>query len=348
MVRLQTQVVAALFTAALLGACAEPNPPPLAPSTLAPDVVAALQQSGATGGVAVVRIGGRNGSLTRVLAAPSAGWEAGRPVYAPGNLLQPADADPSDLFFITNPAGGQAMENAPNQVTVRFSFFCISDVITQLFDVTVDDLRQDARNNTGGHGTAHVGEKPVGRWNPNTGAPSAGIFTTTYTSEIASGDELMLLSWTAHDVGSDCEGLSTLSFAFTATRFLGLQRVTGTANLTFGAITSDHSDIFYATPNTAQRTQRAARNFFALRRAAMRLNAASLVFGGINDIANNWASPHRFHRIGTDVDIDGPADNATIFQQLILAGQAAGFRLCEVHNRNHVHCYGNARPYSTF
>lgn len=338
-----------MLAVATVWACGSERPAPLEPAALDPATLQALEQFGVTGPVALARV--RRGGATEVPARPlpPAERDPGPPADPLFRAIAQADADPSALFFITNPAGGQAMENAPNQVTVQFTFFCISDRITQLFDVTVNSLTQEAIDNTGGHRTAHAGEKPVGTWDPDEGqTTSLGTFTTTYTSQITAGDEFMRLDWTAHDAGSDCEGLSTVSVARIGVRFGGLVRVAGTAELFFDVITSDHFDVYFATPRAAARTHNAARNFFAASGARMRLNSGSLVFGGIYDIDNNWAQPHRFHRIGTDMDIDGPADTPTIWEQLILAGQTAGFRLCEVHNRNHVHCYGNDRPYSTF
>jgi hypothetical protein len=64
------------------------------------------------------------------------------------------------------------------------------------------------------------------------------------------------------------------------------------------------------------------------------------VYGGINDVNRNWAPPHNTHRVGTDVDFDGNADSQRVWDRVILAGQrGGGFARCEVHNRNHVHCY---------
>lgn len=340
-----------LCAAITLWACGGDRAPPLEPSTVEPAMLRALQDAGVTGPVAATRIGGRGSpSLIRLPeGSPAATHDPGSTGPQPLSIAQAADAPPQDLFFITNPAGGRYMENAPNEVTVEFSFFCISDEITQLFDVTIDELSQEAIDETGGHRGGHSGEKPIGAWDPDQGpATASGTFTTTYTSNIAAGDELMQLFWTANDAGSDCEGLSTLSEALIGVRYGGLQRVAESANLFFDVTTSDHFDVYFATPSTAARTQTAASNFAALSGAPMRLNSASLVFGGLYDIADNWAPPHTTHRIGTDMDIDGPSDTPTIWEQLILAGQAAGFRLCEVHNRNHVHCYGNSRSYSTF
>lgn len=340
-----------LCAAATLLACDSDRPPPFEPTTLHPATLRALEQAGVKGPVAATRLV-RPGVPAQIRVPRPSGHErsdAFRPDLHNVSIAQAADAPAEDLFFITNPAGGQVMENAPNEVTVEFSFFCISNEVTQLFDVTVNSLVQEAIDGTGGHGSGHSGDKPVGAWDPDEGpTTSSGTFTTTYTSGVAAGDESMVLTWTAHDVGSDCEGLSTVSMDRIGVRFPGLERVTESANLFFDDITSDHFDVYFATPSAAARTRVAADNFAALSGARMRLNSAALVFGGLYDIVNNWAPPHQTHRIGTDMDIDGPADTPTIWEQLILTGQAAGFRLCEVHNRNHVHCYGNARPYSTF
>ncbi|MBI4541195.1 MAG: hypothetical protein HY704_16970, partial [Gemmatimonadetes bacterium] len=103
---------------------------------------------------------------------------------------------------------------------------------------------------------------------------------------------------------------------------------------------SNHNSVFYATPAVATRTKATSSFYSQLTGSPFIVTAASLVFGGLNDINFNWRPPHQTHGIGTDVDMDGPADNWRVWQKLIRAGvRGGGFKKCEVHFQNHVHCY---------
>lgn len=251
------------------------------------------------------------------------------------------DLPVSDLAFIVNPAGPH-MGGVPNTITVNWSFYCYSyttDRWVRQYQVDIADAFQEALENSGGHGSRHnIDTKPVGRWNPRTGSTSGtGTFTSTFTSGIAAGDELITFKGTINDAG-DCQGPAEF-YALSATRYNGLQQLQG---FLYGAITSDHPSVFYATPTMAAHAQ-AADGFYAqiTRGPRFVVTAASLVYGGINDVNRNWTNPHVTHRIGTDLDIDGSADNPAVWDRLIRAGHRGGFRRCEVHNRNHVHCYDN-------
>ena len=228
----------------------------------------------------------------------------------------------------------------------EFTFYCFdfsTGQWTQLLNVTVSDISQQSIAGTGGHGTAHTGTKPVGHWKPRTGNSQAdGRFPSTYTSGIASGDEELDLTFTAHDAGSPCNGLATTNFFNNAVRYRGLTLLTAQDGLTISPISSNHTSIYYATAGAIASAVRAQAFYDSMTNHTdhLRVNAASLVYGGINDVSNNWGPPHRTHRIGTDVDFDGSADTQRIWDRVMLAGtRGGGFRRCEVHNRNHVHCY---------
>ncbi|HEX7117188.1 MAG TPA: hypothetical protein VF212_00260 [Longimicrobiales bacterium] len=327
----------------------------------APEVARAIAESGATGLVAVARVmepGGR--SYVRVVGAepPQASPRLQRaslrldPVGTQRLVLP--DLDPRFLLFITSPSGPNTF-GAPNEVTVVWAFFCI-DPFTgqeqQLFDVTVHDISNEARAGSGGHMSEHpLAEKPVGTWDPQSGHTAAdGTFMTRYRSKAASGDEEVRLRYTAHDAGSPCADQPAEGLHFIGVRYPGLVPIEAVNGIYFDNITSDHNTVFFATGETVEATYRAAL-FYLLLTATddeegiepLRVNAASLVFGGLNDVRHNWAPPHRTHRVGTDVDMDGKADssgdNPRVWNKVKLAARAAGFPLCQVHDLNHVHCY---------
>ncbi|MBI4538356.1 MAG: hypothetical protein HY704_02430, partial [Gemmatimonadetes bacterium] len=212
------------------------------------------------------------------------------------------DFAPNDLSFIVNPAGPNTAA-APNTITVNWRFLCYDFTqgrwVTQL-NVTIHDVRQVRFEGTGGHLNQHpIGSKPVGRWTPNAGVTSAGSWQSTYASGVASGDELILFETTVADVGP-CQGPATFE-AVNGVRFGGLVEIDGIVR---GPITSNHNSVFYATPAVATRTKATSSFYRQLTGSPFIVTAASLVFGGLNDINFNWRPPHQTHGIGTDVDMD--------------------------------------------
>lgn len=260
------------------------------------------------------------------------------------------DMAEADLSFIVNPSGGKAMGGADPTAGRAFTFFCYNGSTgqwTQMMNVTVNEMQQSTTAGTGGHGTAHSGTKPKGTWQPATGnTASDGRFVSTYTAGIASGDEQMDLTWTVHDTGNPCTGRTATRPFYNAVRYQGLQQLTAQGGLTLSPIGSNHTSVYYATPDAIAAAYRSQAYYDNLTNHTdhLRVNAASLIYGGINDVLNNWTKPHATHRIGTDVDFDGRADSQRVWDQVTLAAtRGGGFKYCEIHNRNHVHCY--ARRY---
>ena len=260
------------------------------------------------------------------------------PGRSPGEAFMRMDFQESDLAFVIRPGGGRYTLNAPNTRQITWSFYCY-DWDTNRWvaqqSVRVNRARQVAIANTGGHGTRHnLDTKPVGRWSPESSTAFASTFTSTITSGIAAGDEVVQFETTVNDAG-DCQG-EVVFEALSATRWPGLVLMTG---LQMAPISSNHTSVYYATPQMAQQAI-AANNFYReAAGAAFTVTAAALIYGGINDVRFNWTNPHVTHRVGTDLDIDGSADTPRVWNRLIAAGRRAGFAKCEPHNGNHVHCY---------
>ena len=252
------------------------------------------------------------------------------------------DFPEADLSFRLNPAGGRYMLNVSPSMQITWSFFCYdfgTNTFIQLNQVRINNAKQEAIPNTGGHlGLHSLPAKPVASWAP---ANSAGAFVRTWTSTvtagIASGDERVLLPSTVQDPDSDCRGEVQFE-ASSATRYTGLNLLTG---LRLAPITSNHASVYYATSQMQQHAVAANQFYRASTPDSVNftVTAAALIYGGINDVVNNWRAPHTTHRVGTDLDIDGSSDTPRVWNRLIAAGRRGGFALCEVHNQNHVHCY---------
>jgi hypothetical protein len=260
------------------------------------------------------------------------------------------DISAGSLMFIVQPAGGKSVPGGNPQFGFRLFWDCIIGGVNygRIQNVSVSGVNNIPLDGTGGHTGAHAGQKPGGNNNPSHGVTDgAGFFTTTYTATEVSGDEQMDVNWSTSDQASACVGFGGTDTYFHATRWQGLARMTGTADLVFAPIQSQHSSVYYATPTVASMAQKAGAAYRSATHGANPLivNAASLVYGGLEDINNNWSPPHATHRIGTDVDFDGlagPAGDTPRVWALVkkAAINGGGFKVCDIHNKNHVHCYG--------
>jgi hypothetical protein len=129
-----------------------------------------------------------------------------------------------------------------------------------------------------------------------------------------------------------------------ANRVSSLNRVQVRTNMTLDAITSEHYDVFYIQAEMQPLLDSLAATLSSEYTERLKLNAMSLIYGGINDVANNWAERnHRYHRWGTDADLDW-ASNPVSVDSLKLLGKLAevtGFQHCPEEG-DHVHCYVTA------
>jgi hypothetical protein len=263
------------------------------------------------------------------------------------------DASEANLLFVVAPAGPKTY-GADNDIGLAWRVYCYvrnadgSTSVYQSFSTTIHNIQSEPVYGTGGHLTSHQGSKPHGGWEPSSGTLSPdGRFYTMYTADVASGDELITMTYTPHD--TPCTGITDQVSYATGVRIRGLVRADPVPNLTLAAIGSNHSDIYYATPEARAALYRLADAYHAATegRDYVRVTAIALPFGGINDVGNNWRPPHSTHRVGTDVDVDGANDSQQTHFNLIRAGERAAFRLCERHGPrgapNHVHCYYGPR-----
>ncbi len=70
------------------------------------------------------------------------------------------------------------------------------------------------------------------------------------------------------------------------------------------------------------------------------VTAAVLEWGGLFDIAGNWAPPHTYHKQGGDLDFDDAAAEADprlmmrVCAEFVFGGELVE---CQFHNNNHFH-----------
>lgn len=316
------------------------------PERIPPEVARALDASGVQNGVVAVAEGRDS---------------TGAPIYVAGINVQDGDyaaaelaASSAERLFTANPSGGRATPGLDPTVDATVTFWCTvtySDGRTERFslkDVRVDSLVQkDAEQPSGGHMSKHYsshGPKPAGTWSPDRGnTDGAGQFVTEYTANIASGDERIFLHYTVTEEGSPCKDMQETSLYRSGVEVRGLVPLPQNAGFGFGAVTSDHTHIYYVTPAVSTMTRNTAGFYTRTYDRTLVVTAGSLPWGGIADVNYNWRPPHSTHRIGTDLDIDWGGrsdDHMANWRRLIRAGQeGGGFTRCEPHNRNHVHCY---------
>jgi len=159
---------------------------------------------------------------------------------------------------------------------------------------------------SGGH-DHHSATRPLGELSSNViQYDGVNPATMTYTAPEVSGDVLLNGHANIDACGSDSK-----SFLIRM-KVDGLSSLGASANYTLiGAygepgVSSQHTSNHGVTASMRDFVNRVAAAYKnALPNSnSLRLNDASLAWGGLFDIYNNWNRPHASHRFGTDIDID--------------------------------------------
>lgn len=313
-----------------------------------PQVLRALQDAGTPDGAALV-LESRD--------------DEGAELRSVGIVFE-AQSNPSGPVALTvHPNGGyrgapsrRQIHNANPTQGATFTITCIvNGVPRSVASARVDSLRQrNYGTPVGGHGSAHDFSnsgtgRPRGRWQPDGGEAPGGVFNSTLTAEIASGDEKIVSWYEITDPASPCAGMKDSKEFRGVVRVPGLVPVPRDANVGLAAPSSNHPGptFWYLHPGATGPTVRMAAVHRQTYGTPLLLTAAALAQGGINDISNNWHRSHAEHRVGMEIDVDEQAANSLGRLRAIAAmGVRAGFAACELHGepvRNHVHC--RLRPY---
>lgn len=281
-------------------------------------------------------------------------------------ILAGSDAPESSLVLLVEPGPsqipglGKYSRNPDNTSGVNWTFGCVDPSTGQFFpmdEARVDSTVNEAIDQTGGHdnGAHDLSEKPTAEWDPREQIVSNGHLSQSYTADVAAGDEVTEFHYVITDPAAPtgCRNNPQVVSFLTAARVRGLvELVAGTEHMYFDDITSDHFSVFYVTPEVKAATDNAAALFFQAMSGSdsLRVNAASLIYGGINDVptaaapAPDWDPPHSSHRLGTDLDFDGATDTQTIHEAVVQAGHDSGFEYCFAEKNSagvadHVHCF---------
>ncbi|MGH7565167.1 MAG: hypothetical protein ACREK5_12205 [Gemmatimonadota bacterium] len=197
--------------------------------------------------------------------------------------------------------------------------------------------------------------RPVGTYDLTSGPTGfAGMFgPTEFTSNIAGGEELVIVDYRVTDPQSTCFEAEARARFRAIIEVPGLMRIPSHLDIDLdtyppaGDLTSHHeAGFWYLNPETIQSVITLGRTHRARFGSPVLLTAASLVQGGINDIGRNWAPKHSEHRIGTDIDIDDQLGNRDERRLWILKdmGEKSKFSHCFPEDGNndgvldHVHC----------
>ena len=356
----------ALVVSSCSGDIVDPPSPPIAT-----DAVSRMaEQAGLDGPIAVAELpDGRfllGSSRAASLFAPNYWLVASAPKTSEltGSrqlVLAGNDSPESNLVLLVEP--GPSMipgvakysRNPDNTSGVNWTFGCVDPSTGQFFpmdEARVDSTVNEAIDQTGGHdnGAHDITEKPTAEWDPRADIVSDGHFSQSYTADIAAGDEVTDFHYVITDPAAPtgCRNNPQVVSFLTAARVRGLvELVAGTEHMYFDDITSDHFSVFYVTPGVKAATDNTAALFFQAMSGSdsLRVNAASLIYGGLNDAPTpDWDPPHSSHRLGTDLDFDGATDAQTIHEAVVQAGHDSGFEFCFAEKNSagvadHVHCF---------
>lgn len=167
-------------------------------------------------------------------------------------------------------------------------------------------------------------------WNPAIGnSGSDGILESTYTAPEVSGVVNIAVNGVTN-------GQPTSQFSSTiAIMIAGLQDLGSGANYNLVGQTTSHTSNHFGTSGfNSTLVQVANRYAAAFSGSKLNYNDMSLVWGGLFDIGAGWATPHKSHRFGQDIDIGlVPATQRAKLQSII---KAAGIKTI-LQEGNHWH-----------
>jgi hypothetical protein len=311
-------------------------------------------------GTLPVRILGGTGDAAALRRANEVLSQASRGVKARTSGLSFSVADPG--FFLIAPSG---TTGSTTTYQLDQAWGC-ADESTQGFwqptTVIIDGWQQKALPNTGGHlstnGAHPIGSKPLGYWSATSAATGPdGVFSSTFTSGPVAGEETV--DYTVTGV-TRCTGTTSVNGRYSIALADLTPIVNGINGISVPSPTSAHTSVSYATFSAANASYLTQAVYAGGSGDFIRVTAASLPEGGLNDIAGTWAPPHSTHRSGAEVDMVGRykkdkvgkdaklVPDANALEAIAAAGRSSGFAVCDVETSRkgvqldrtqwHVHC----------
>ncbi|MGH8952839.1 MAG: hypothetical protein ACRDX9_15640 [Acidimicrobiia bacterium] len=270
-----------------------------------------LDEVGTNGAVLIMTISAGPGvyTLKATRGGKSATTKRGWTVRAEGRRVSPsqvpADRPLASLDFLMEPELGNQKPGA--QDTFRYGAAIRCNGLPVAFHV--DSMKQTRLAQTGGHKTepgGHPEPFPLGTFEKTSG-PSMfdgfeHVWDSTYEADSLSGDEDNFISITVNDPFlTSCNGVRLSGMMKGAVRVYDeLVHIEEGPHLYYQGITSHHFDVFWVSPSVKDTTLLTAENFFRdNQQRKIQLNAASLIYGGKNDVNGQWRDPE--HKcIGSD------------------------------------------------
>jgi hypothetical protein len=169
--------------------------------------------------------------------------------------------------------------------------------------------------------------RPAGKFTPELGYGRDYKFTADYERGPVSGDEIIVYRYVIIDenLPEQCRGIEAETEVPGAIRVHGLTPILGARWLWLEPTQTPHyGGTFYGVPGLQQRLVRMSEEYFNIARHSLRLNAASLVHGGLFDQGGNWSEPFQGLRTGREALLSGDPRRPNTPALLVEAGNKAG------------------------
>ncbi|MFL5494369.1 MAG: hypothetical protein ACJ8DC_08310 [Gemmatimonadales bacterium] len=204
----------------------------------------------------------------------------------------------SDLFEI-RPAGTGL---APTSYTYSAAWGCADEStggVWQPTTVIIDGWTAEAAPQTGGH-VHDAASKPVGTWNPVSGATSGdGVWTTNFTAPPFAGTANLRYRVTG---ATRCTGTAQVAVTYSIV-VPGLVALGASAEYDLIGQTSTHPDNHYGVQSFVAKLQSLASTFRSKYQSKLAYNDMSLASGGWFDLSAGWGGAHAEHRVGRNADL---------------------------------------------
>lgn len=243
---------------------------------------------------------------------------------APSDAATTQDFSTQSLFTIPPSTSGSSSKMS--------YYLAVVNVYTgQVIPNSSISVDYSATANSGGH-DHHDNSRPKGTYVPESGnTGSSGWLLFTYTAPQVSGEIYHYFTCVSGD-DSPCWPAYGYGYVLVP----DLAALGAGTNYTLIGQTGAHQSNHYGTFGTNQALVSLA-NAFAARfpGSVLQYNDISLQWGGLFDISSGWASPHKSHRFGNNVDFNQRAVRVSRREALRQLIRAQGFAILDEGNHWH-------------
>lgn len=227
------------------------------------------------------------------------------------------------IQFIVRPSTGSEVRITVHCEYGGYRYYAKDFAITRIY-------AKNTNYPSSGHSHGPAG-RPVGQFSPDVGYGRDYYFVTTYDRGPASGDEIIAYDFVATDpaLPEPCRGKGGSTEIPGAIRVDGLVPIQPARWLWMEPPTSPHygglaGGGMFGVPELGKRLVQMSEEYFQIARHSLRLNAASLVHGGVYDVGGDWARTYDGHTTGRDALVTGDLRRPNTPTLLVEAGTKAG------------------------